>query len=992
MRGNQPNEFTNGGFNEFKKQTGNILNHVETFATFDALDNVLSGYGPGCDVPSVGIYLASCSRRITRLYLDVFRKCFEFCGVKPQRECSKTFRGRSVIFERVSQVFSGIWEGSMCSAGHGFERFIGFCWWRRRRFGQAVAQLIPPPLRVQGPHIRIVILETVIGAAVTVGLLFGSLCPPAEEPPRFLQLYIYDTDNEVQKRMHHFGGIDNSQLEPGIVECLIHFLDAHNESVQLFRTTIDKCKELDIPEFKIQLYNVEGARGYELPTSNTLGAMVLKVFPLLFIYGQPGYHTKLTLKSANGVESAGLDKKKNKMIFEVTTYRGCMMQFLEESEMVMKLEEQLSFLCLLQAIKRFMSEYPYLTAFDRADVVCRVFEQKIQALIAFLKEERIFRDVTEASRIRIAEDVDRLPDPRIDPKGYNIVSEMMMHGPCGAFSLKAPCMKGDKCSKKFPKKFNQKTFFDENGHVHYRRRDTSVSATRNEFYMFIKYMFKYISKGTNRLFARVSKPISESSTAATSSRQVIDEIQNYVEAIQILAVYLEDMQRITFRDQDMLKSVIDLPGKKNTTLNEWLSFNEANEQKGCRDFWEVQTVNGVFYPTYRAACQALGLLGDDKEWEIAFEEACRSATPEELWFLFSHILLYYDVADASRLWRKYWKEMSYDILKSVRKRAYIVYGQGGTGKTFLWKTIISSLRFEGKIVLVVTSSRIASLLLPSYCTAHSRFKLPLELMEESLCRITKNTQLRKLLVNTDLIIWDEALMNDRRFEALDRSLRDIVDKPSSLFGRKSVLLGDDFQQTLPVKKGASKIKVISSCISESTLWPSFKVFMLKHNMRLARPDISLEERSLVNSFASWLLDIGDRKIGEPADEDPKNTSWVHIPPAYCLPPDEQGLSKLIDFIYDQSTLHTPSATTLQQKTIVCPKNETAYIINSKVLAMVPGESTIYISQYEATPTRNDGAETEMFYLIEQLNTFKLPSFPPHQLELRVDAPVMLLGM
>ncbi|GKD87027.1 DNA helicase, partial [Tanacetum coccineum] len=748
----------------------------------------------------------------------------------------------------------------------------------------------------------------------------GSLCPPAEESPRFLQLYIYDTDNEVQKRLHHFGGIDNSQLEPRIVEGLIHFLDAHNESVQLFRTTIDKCKELDIPEFKIQLYNVEGARGYELPTSNTLGAMVLKVFPLLFIYGQPGYHTKLTLKSANGVESAGLDKKKNKMIFEVTTYRGCMMQFLEESEMVMKLEEQLSFLCLLQAIKRFMSEYPYLTAFDRADVVCRVFEQKIQALIAFLKEERIFRDVTEASRIRIAEDVDRLPDPRIDPKGYNIVSEMMMHGPCGAFSLKAPCMKGDKCSKKFPKKFNQKTFFDENGHVHYRRRDTSVSATRNEFYMFIKYMFKYISKGTNRLFARVSKPISESSTAATSSRQVIDEIQNYVEAIQILAVYLEDMQRITFRDQDMLKSVIDLPGKKNTTLNEWLAFNEANE-------------------TYRAACQALGLLGDDKEWEIAFEEACRSATPEEL--------------------------------ETV----------GGTGKTFLWKTIISSLRYEGKIVLVVTSSRIASLLLPSYCTAHSRFKLPLELMEESLCRITKNTQLRKLLVNTDLIIWDEALMNDRRFEALDRSLRDIVDKPSSLFGRKSVLLGDDFQQTLPVKKGASKIKVISSCISESTLWPSFKVFMLKHNMRLARPDISLEERSLVNSFASWLLDIGDGKIGEPADEDPKNTSWVHIPPAYCLPPDEQGLSMLIGFIYDQSTLHTPSATTLQQKTIVCPKNETAYIINSKVLAMVPGESTIYISQYEATPTRNDGAETEMFYLIEQLNTFKLPSFPPHQLEL-----------
>ncbi|GJR50094.1 DNA helicase [Tanacetum coccineum] len=97
----------------------------------------------------------------------------------------------------------------------------------------------------------------------------------------------------------------------------------------------DKYKELDILEFKIRLYNTGGARGYELPTSNTLGVMVFESgisdnadfdviiqhrdglpqrvnklhplymslqFPLLFIYGQPGYHTELTLKSANGVE------------------------------------------------------------------------------------------------------------------------------------------------------------------------------------------------------------------------------------------------------------------------------------------------------------------------------------------------------------------------------------------------------------------------------------------------------------------------------------------------------------------------------------------------------------------------------------------------------------------------------------------------------------------------------------------------------------------
>ncbi|GJY88082.1 DNA helicase [Tanacetum coccineum] len=132
------------------------------------------------------------------------------------------------------------------------------------------------------------------------------------------------------------------------------------------------------------------------------------------------------------------------------------------------------------------------------------------------------------------------------------------------------------------------------------------------------------------------------------------------------------------------------------------------------------------------------------------------------------------------------------------------------------------------------------------------------------------------------------------------------------------------------------------------------------------------------------------KIGRPAKEDPKNTSWIDIPSSYCLTSNEQGLSKLIDFIYDQSILHTPSAMTLQQKAIVCPKNETADIINSKVLDMVPGESTSYMSQDEATPTGNDGAKTEMLYLVEHLNTLKLPGFPPHHLELKVGAPVMLL--
>ncbi|GKB16512.1 DNA helicase, partial [Tanacetum coccineum] len=134
----------------------------------------------------------------------------------------------------------------------------------------------------------------------------------------------------------------------------------------------------------------------------------------------------------------------------------------------------------------------------------------------------------------------------------------------------------------------------------------------------------------------------------------------------------------------------------------------------------------------------------------------------------------------------------------------------------------------------------------------------------------------------------------------------------------------------------------------------------------------------------------DRKTSQPAKDDPENTSWVNILAAYCVPPDEEGLLNLIDFIYDQSTLYIPSAITLQQKVIVCPKNKIADIINSKVLEMVPGESISYMSQDEATPTENHGTKMEMLYPVEHLNTLKLPGFPPHHLELKFGSPVMIL--
>lgn len=89
---------------------------------------------------------------------------------------------------------------------------------------------------------------------------------------------------------------------------------------------------------------------------------------------------------------------------------------------------------------------------------------------------------------------------------------------------------------------------------------------------------------------------------------------------------------------------------------------------------------------------------------------------------------------------------------------FFVYGYGGTGKTFLWKTLSYKLLAKRKIVINVASSGIASLLLPGGKTAHSQFSIPLVLNEDSCCFIKQGSLKVELLQHASLIIWDEAPM------------------------------------------------------------------------------------------------------------------------------------------------------------------------------------------------------------------------------------------
>ncbi|XP_035841306.1 uncharacterized protein LOC110870193 [Helianthus annuus] len=206
-----------------------------------------------------------------------------------------------------------------------------------------------------------------------------------------------------------------------------------------------------------------------------------------------------------------------------------------------------------------------------------------------------------------------------------------------------------------------------------------------------------------------------------------------------------------------------------------------------------------------------------------------------------------------------------EIMAAVASRKgglFFVYGYSGLGKTFLWKTLASAVRCRGEIVLNVASSGIASLLLSRGRTAHSRFHIPINLTEDSMCHIKPNSDIAKLLKETQLIIWDEApMVHKHTFEALDRTMSDVFSDGRSIrsdvpFGGKVFVLGGDFRQILPVIPNGTRQQIVYASLSSSYIWSKCKLLRLTKNMRLTIGAESSDMDS-IRDFAKWLLDIGE---------------------------------------------------------------------------------------------------------------------------------------
>ena len=101
---------------------------------------------------------------------------------------------------------------------------------------------------------------------------------------------------------------------------------------------------------------------------------------------------------------------------------------------------------------------------------------------------------------------------------------------------------------------------------------------------------------------------------------------------------------------------------------------------------------------------------------------------------------------------------SIEDVNNMHPRLFFLDGPGGTGKTFLYNTLITVLQGQGKSVVAVASTGIAATLLTEGTTYHSKYKLYPPITETTRSKIEENSYSSHVIREASLNISDEATM------------------------------------------------------------------------------------------------------------------------------------------------------------------------------------------------------------------------------------------
>ncbi|CAB0007903.1 unnamed protein product, partial [Nesidiocoris tenuis] len=298
-----------------------------------------------------------------------------------------------------------------------------------------------------------------------------------------------------------------------------------------------------------------------------------------------------------------------------------------------------------------------------------------------------------------------------------------------------------------------------------------------------------------------------------------------------------------------------------------------------------------------------------------------------------------------------------------RDRLFFLDGPGGTGKTLVLNVIMARLRGEGLIVLPCAFTGIAAMNYPGGMTAHSLFKFPFEIDENSVCNISIQSERADLIRHTTVIVWDEfSTVSRLMLKALDRALKDIT-QCELPFGGKIIVFAGDFRQIPPIVPSNTPVDVVNASVKSSPFWAELNVFTLSTAQRTAGDEL----------FSRFLLAVGEGRV-EPvrvADE-----TLIPLRNIQTV----SNLNDLIDFVYPPNDDSIENPDLSRSRTVLSGTNAAIDDINRTVLDRCPGD---VIHLYSADRTTSDVDDPRFLPLPEFLHSLTHPGVPDHDLQLKI---------
>ncbi|XP_076903094.1 uncharacterized protein LOC143558053 [Bidens hawaiensis] len=488
-------------------------------------------------------------------------------------------------------------------------------------------------------------------------------------------------------------------------------LDSQNPLVKSYRIARDCFQQNPDLDLKLRIIGTRrgDARTYNLPTTSEVAALIVDdigdavdkrdiivttqsgslkriselhpsyvplQYPIFFLYGDDGYSIDILHRDLRG---SAKSKRKKCTMREFLAYR--FQDRPDTYSLILngrRLTQQLfvDVYTMIETQSYLIHEYFYCVG-----VYTIEFQKR------GLPHAHIFLFLHSDHKIHSPEYIDNfisaeIPDKNEDPELYSLVSDHMMHGPCGVSHPICSCMVDNSFSKNFPKKLQNETSIDSNGFPVYRIRDLGNVVVKSGGS--IKYLFKYINKGPDRA--------------------TISLVQN--NAVTRLPFHLPGQQTVVFADDDDVEDVLNKPTIGSSRFTAWMecnkkcdiaqtltyaefptkfvwkqqervwalrklgfsigrihhvppSFNEAyylrillNKVRGPKCFEDIRTVDGEVCATYRDACYKRGFLDDDNECIEAIEEASHTASGYYLRSLFATMLITYSLSRPDDVWEK----------------------------------------------------------------------------------------------------------------------------------------------------------------------------------------------------------------------------------------------------------------------------------------------------------------------------------------------------